>query len=116
MEEKRRFDRFLLDIEIEHHKKGDESVSSVTKSKNISRGGICITTDDGPLEKGDEYILNFILPGQSVQIVAEGKVVWNSSYVSGDIELYDNGIEFTNINDKQIKMIEEYRLGSVYES
>lgn len=115
MKEKRKFDRFLLDIEIEHHKKDERENSSKTKSRNLSKGGICITTDDGPLEKGEIYILYFILPGQSEQIVVQGKVVWNKGYKSSNLELFDNGIVFINISKKQRKLIEEYRLGSVYE-
>jgi c-di-GMP-binding flagellar brake protein YcgR len=116
MKEQRKFDRFLLEMEIKHHKKGDKNTSARTKSKNISKGGICITTDDGPLEKGDTYILYFTLPGQSEQIRVEGRVVWNNKYTSASIELYDNGIEFTNISKKQLDMIEQYRLGSVFET
>jgi c-di-GMP-binding flagellar brake protein YcgR len=116
MIEKRRFDRFLLDIEIEHYKKNNKENSSRIKSKNISKGGICITTADGPLEKGEKYILSFTLPHQSEQIVVEGKVVWNEAYTSLQHELYDNGIEFISISEKHLKMIEEYRLGSVFET
>lgn len=116
MNEKRKFERFLLEIEIEHHKKDDRGNSSSTKTRNLSKGGICITTDDEPLEKGEVYILYFTLPGQFEQFVVKGKVVWNKSYMSSNIELYDNGIEFINISREQLDMIEEYRLGSVYEA
>ncbi|MBN2534916.1 MAG: PilZ domain-containing protein [Spirochaetales bacterium] len=116
MKENRRFDRFLLDIEIEHHKKDDKKKLSRTKSKNLSKGGICITTDDGPLEKGEIYVLSFTLPGQSRQIIVEGKVAWNKKYTSINYELFDNGIQFINISNKQLEMIEEFRLGSVFET
>lgn len=115
MKDKRRYDRFLLATEIDQHKKNDKKNITKTKSKNISLSGICITTDDEPLIKGGLYILRFILPGQSIQIVVEGKVVWNNGYTSGNAKLFDNGLEFINISKDQVDMIEEYKLGSVFE-
>ncbi|MBN2442469.1 MAG: PilZ domain-containing protein [Spirochaetales bacterium] len=115
MNEKRRFDRFLIVIEIDQHRKDDNKNHSKTKSKNISTSGICITTDDDPLIKGEIYVLRFILPEQSKQIIVEGKVIWVHKYSEGSIGLFDNGLEFTKISEEQHNMIEEYRLGSVYE-
>ena len=129
MGEQRRYDRFLLETEIDlikpaeesneaaiDNKKDDDDDSiSRTKSKNLSASGICITTE-AALITGDKYILRFTLPGQYDQIIVEGKVVWSKGYTSGHVELFDNGIEFTKISKDQHDLIEEFRLGSVYET
>ena len=56
------------------------------------------------------------LTGRDDQMVVEGKVVWTRSFTEGKTKLFDNGLEFININQEQLDIIDEYRLGSVYET
>jgi Tfp pilus assembly protein PilZ len=115
MIEKRQYDRFLLVTEIDQHRKDDSENTIQSTSKNLSASGICITTENDPLIDGEIYVLCFILPGQSKQFMLEGKVMWSKRDTSGHVNLYDNGLAFTHITKEQREIIEEYRLGSVFE-
>ena len=112
--EKRRFQRFLLDTAIELQTK-NKKAKNQSKTKDLSKSGICITTSDKPLEKGQIYLLSFKLPNFSLQITVEAKVVWTNLYENHEAPLFDNGLEFTAIKQKYLDMIEEYSMGSVIE-
>ncbi len=110
MNERRQYHRYLLHTEIEHSSvSGDEAKQSVTK--DISRGGICVTTEGAPLEIGTRYNLKFLLPFTDEEIHATAEVAWTRR----DGELYDNGLCFKTIDDQYLGLIEEYSIGSVEE-
>jgi hypothetical protein len=114
MKDKRSFDRFLLITDIEQQKKESEECSK-GHTKNISSGGICITTEDKPLDRGSLYILRFTLPGCEGNILeAMAKAVWSRDYKTGSLIIYDNGLEFVNMGEDLLEKIEEYKIGSVY--
>lgn len=110
MEERRKYHRFMLHTEIEH-----ESISSPSArqsvTKDISRGGVCITTSGEPLQKGSHYRMKFILPFSEMVIAATGQVMWTRQ--EGNV--FDNGIAFIDIEDKFLNQIEEFSIGSVEE-
>lgn len=110
--ESRKFHRLLLQIDIKHTRKTGEN-SHHSKTKNISVGGICITTHTTPLKVDDILLLEFSLPGNKEVISAEGRVVWNKKYITGGVTLYDNGIEFLKMNKKFKTMIEDFSIGSI---
>ncbi|MBN2353451.1 MAG: PilZ domain-containing protein [Spirochaetales bacterium] len=110
MSERRQYHRYLLHTEIEHSTvSGEGQRQSMTK--DISRGGICITTEGAPLETGARYRLKFLLPFTDEEIRATAEVMWSKR----DGELYDNGLFFTAIDDQYLGLIEEYSIGSVEE-
>jgi len=110
--ENRQFHRLLLQVDIIHHRKS-EKMKKKAKTKDISLGGICITSYDEMLNINEIYILQFTLPGKKWGIRTTGRVVCCRKYVEGDATFYDNGIEFVKLNNKCKKMIEEYSIGSV---
>ncbi len=113
MGENRRFHRFLLSIDIgyckEHTKKEDTS-----KTKNVSAGGVCITTTAGPLERDAIYTLTFELPDSQEVVTVKARVVWTKND-DHDRALFDNGLEFINMQEKYREAIEKYSIGSVIE-
>jgi hypothetical protein len=110
MDNRRHFHRYLLhtEIKLEH-----ESLSDVTRTttKDISRGGICITTEGEPLEIGTRYGLKFLLPFTDEEIAATAQVKWNRPGGA----LFDNGLLFIDIDEKYLDLIEEYSIGSLEE-
>lgn len=110
--ENRQFHRLLLRVDITHHLKSAPKVSK-SWTKDISRGGICITTCDEPLLVHEIYIMKFSLPDIKKQIKAQGMVVCTRKYIEGIAVFYDNGIEFTKLRKKYRKLIEDYSIGSI---
>jgi hypothetical protein len=110
MDERRHYHRYLLHTEIEH-KSVAASGAKQSTTKDISRGGICITTEGGPLDPGASYRLKFCLPFSDEEIKATAQVMWSKQ----DGTLYDNGLFFTDIDEKYLHLIEEYSIGSVEE-
>jgi c-di-GMP-binding flagellar brake protein YcgR len=108
MDERRQYHRYLLFTEIDH-----QSVASHDEgrshTKDISRGGLCITTEGAPLEKGTQYRLKFQLPFTEQEINTTARVMWHKK--AG--ELFDNGLTFIDIDERSLDLIEEYSVGSV---
>lgn len=112
--EKRKYHRYLLVIDIEHKLENQsQNDSQSSQSKDISEGGMCITTIGFPLEQDQIYSFNFTLPGQLDPIKVKGQVVWNRKAKSQEQELFDNGIEFVDIDDAVIESISEFSIGTV---
>jgi Tfp pilus assembly protein PilZ len=112
MIEKRLYHRLLIDTEIEHQNMNADS-GSRGKTKDISIGGICITTEGEPLNREDMYALSFTLPGDREKLEVKGKVVWIKKYKAGVSDLFDNGIEFIDPDNDFLNVIEDYSIGAV---
>jgi hypothetical protein len=80
-------------------------------TKDISSGGVCISTSGEPLAKGVNYKLKFILPFSEEEISATAEVMW----IKQEGGFFDNGLAFTEINEKYLDQIEEFSIGSVEE-
>ena len=110
MEERRQYHRYMLHTDIEHIQlPGQVAQESVTK--DISRGGVCITTTGEPLQKDCNYLLRFILPFSDIKIEAVARVVW----FRGENNIYDNGLCFVQIDERSLNQIEEFSIGAVEE-
>ncbi len=114
MSEKRKFIRYFLAIDIDYSKE-NTAQKQRSKIKNVSLGGVCITTSEGPLELNRLYSITFNLPESSQPISTKAKVVWSKADTVNGQELYDNGLEFINIEEKNRSAIEEYSIGAVLE-
>jgi Tfp pilus assembly protein PilZ len=114
MKEKRIFHRLLVDTDIEHRLIDNDNIS-IGKTRDISEGGICITTEGEPLAKEGNYRLAFTLPGKEEKLEVNGKVVWAKRYCAGSTELFDNGIIFIDPSDQFIDVINDFSIGAVAE-
>ncbi|MBN1523933.1 MAG: PilZ domain-containing protein [Spirochaetales bacterium] len=108
MNERREYHRFLLHTRISYQSVKDKKAAFST-SKDISLGGVCITTSDTPMAKNDLVVIIFSLPKTAEEIIAHAKVMWSKP----NDGLYDNGLMFTKISDKHRQLIEEFSIGSV---
>jgi hypothetical protein len=108
MDERRQFHRYLLFTEIEHEAMATHDQGRA-QTKDISRGGLCLTTEGEPLLKDGQYRLTFLLPFTEEAIDVTARVMWSRR----DGELWDNGLTFVDIDKKYLELIEEYSIGSV---
>jgi len=90
--ENRCFPRINVVAKVRYRVLG-QNIKNEAKSKNISIGGICITSKR-PIAKNGIVEITFILPND-MNIEARGRVVWcNEIPFSGE---YEMGIEFIKI-------------------
>jgi len=108
--ERRQYHRYLLHTEINHESVNSRQ-SSTAVTKDISHGGICITTKGFPLAIGDTYAINFMLPGVSDPIKALAEAVW----IKEEGRIFDNGLMFTRISAQAREMIDDFSIGSIEE-
>jgi hypothetical protein len=110
MDERRHYHRYLLHTEIEY-----EDISSnelkLSTTKDISRGGICITTEGESLKKDSHYRLKFLLPFSDEEVTATAQVKWTRR----DGNLFDNGLLFDSIEAPFLDLIENFSIGSIEE-
>jgi c-di-GMP-binding flagellar brake protein YcgR len=110
-EEKRRFPRLPLDIEVEYSPLYQEEPELFTTgSKNISYGGVCIIVFEKPKE-GSLLELKFSFPGLNKFIICKGKVSWVKELDFGGLEgrrIYEVGVEFMEMSDSDREKIREY--------
>lgn len=85
---------------------GQELIDTFTE--NVGAGGICVVVDRdlGLFEKVD---LEIFLTDSDEPIKCGGSVVWvvkRHAKSGGELELFDTGIEFVDIKDKDVKRVE----------
>lgn len=95
-EEKRRYPRLDINVNVNWKKVTPDSASIKGISKNISEGGICLIVYE-KLNVGDVLFLNIELPTGKI-ISGNGKVAWTKDFeIIGRERGYDVGIELVDI-------------------
>lgn len=113
MDERRKFPRLNLNVEIEYQKVNPPPAAEVrlSESKNISVGGVCIVALD-KLNIGDVLDLKLSLPEENIS--AKGKVAWIEEFsvgnVGSSVVAYDTGVEFTQISESDRAKINKFVL------
>lgn len=114
---KREFARLNLNVRVDW-RKIDDTVDVLGKfpdaTRNISAGGLCLSMDE-ELQVGDELQLRMVLPPKKI-INAKGKVVWISEFEvdkRGYKKMYNTGIKFIEILDKDREEINEFVLAAL---
>ena len=112
MQEKRKFARLKVSVDVKWRKL-EKSIQTETDTidtaKDISRGGICVTSHQ-QLKPGTNLHLDITLPTGKV-IAAAGKVVWikNCSTLHGiGQEVYYIGIEFLHMSNEDREEIYKF--------
>lgn len=79
-----------------------------TYTSNLAMGGIFIRTDD-PLREGEGFLLNLQLPGISIPIKIQCKVVWTrTSAEKTDKRPAGMGVKFSEMNKQDKKFLDKY--------
>lgn len=112
MEERRRFPRFDMNVNVKWDKIADvpeSNVSDVDVTKNISSGGICLIVYER-LAEGDRLNMEIELPTRKI-IRAAGKVVWIHEFEligKSSEKRYDVGVEFLDLKDEEREEIKNF--------
>lgn len=110
IEEKRRFPRFNLLVDVAVSKRASSGAAEVLSSKNISQGGVCIIYYQQPT-MGELVDLKIRLPGINDEIKTMGKVVWIKEISIGahqKTKRFEVGLEFVGLSDPTFEMINKY--------
>ncbi|RLG13300.1 hypothetical protein DRN69_05815 [Candidatus Pacearchaeota archaeon] len=112
MSEKRKFARLPIKILVRWKKlTSDKQWDSIDVLRNISRGGICITTSC-LLKKGEVIDLEIRLPTRET-VKSQGKVNWvkeaNLYDLSKNLE-FETGIEFLDIKPEDRERLSKFIL------
>ena len=97
-EENRKYPRIPLDVRV------NCDFNAIAHTKDISEGGICLITDV-KLDEDNFIQLDFILPEQSEEIRAYGKVMWSRKATKN---LFENGVNFWEIQDTDKVKIQDF--------
>jgi len=109
MEERRKFPRLDLSVDVNWEKIPTKSKKRLAKSKNISQGGIRLIADNA-IKIGDSLDLQIKLPTNQT-ISSVGRVAWVNEFevIGGKYEKrYDTGIEFTKIKKKDVEELKNF--------
>ncbi|MFH2144950.1 MAG: PilZ domain-containing protein [Candidatus Omnitrophota bacterium] len=109
MEEKRKFIRLDVGVNVKWKKLYDEIFEDTSINKDISEGGICLIIEER-LQIGDRLQLEIGLPDKK-SITAVGRVAWVSEYgvvYDNHKRNYDTGVEFMEIEDMDRQEISKF--------
>ncbi len=97
-DEKRTHPRLPLDVEV------DLRGRAIAHSRNISREGICLVSEDRQ-EAGKILNLSFFLPETADPIKAYAKVMWTKAVSE---HYYEFGLKFWDIDPEDEKRLNDY--------
>jgi Tfp pilus assembly protein PilZ len=109
-EDRRKFPRFNLLVDVAVTKHASSGKEEVFPSKNISQGGVCLITLEQPT-MGEVVDLKIRLPGIKDEIKIMGKVVWiNGISLSAaqKAKRFEVGMEFVGLSDEIFEKIQKY--------
>ena len=91
MDEKRRYMRFDTSLDLECV----SPVAAAVTSKNISREGLCFSTDKA-FSVGSLLDIKLNVPGDNVPVFAQAEVAWSREFSQG-VGNFDTGARFIKI-------------------
>ena len=112
MEEKRKFPRFTVNVEV-HWKKissaEERTAQHISHIKDASLGGICLVLSPG-IVAGDMLQLEILLPGKK-SILSKGRVAWINPQVrvkGRTSPICEGGVEFLDMSSADKKEIDYF--------
>lgn len=105
MSSRRQFFRRKLRVEIDHFDL--EDVYQMHFSRDLSRGGVFIETDD-PLPLGSRFQMHFEIPEHG-EIETEGEVAWMLRLQDSSADLPPGmGVRFVDLSEKDGEVIDAF--------
>ena len=98
MQERRRYVRLNVPLEVSYTIEGRSDPSRKSISKNISPSGIRFVMGE-ELPKGVILQLNIKIPSKTEPIPLKARVVWTKKEVREGKEVYDSGFEIVDIDE-----------------
>jgi uncharacterized protein (TIGR02266 family) len=103
--EKRKYLRdplFVLEVKWKHYDR-----VFLGRAENISIGGMFMSSNR-PLQVGERFPMEFILPDRKTKIGCTGEVVWTREYTSEGAGSQGVGVRFVDLNAQKMKAIEQW--------
>jgi hypothetical protein len=100
LKEKRRFVRFDADLKLRYNRVDSGSGSSDSKTQNVSRKGLCISSYEKFNQK-DKLEIEIEVPGFSKLVKLTGSVMWVKELSSPDEQgrrIFYTGVKFYHIS------------------
>jgi len=109
-EEKRRFPRFNLLVDVLVSKRAASEREKLLITKNISQGGACIIAYE-ELKESDILDLKIFLPEDDKAVKVTAKVAWVKEITIGEggkVKRYDVGVEFIGVDNETMSKLNRY--------
>lgn len=114
MQERRRYVRLNIPLELSYTLKGKEKIWHKTITKNISPIGARFTINQ-PLPKGTVLDIEVKIPTRSEPIPAQAKLVWSKEEVGQEKDVYDAGFELIHVSEDGKNAFFQYLCNLMYD-
>lgn len=114
MQEKRRYVRLNIPLEVSYTIEGKEATPRKSITKNISPNGVRFTVE-GELSAGTVLNVDIKIPTKNEPIPIKAKIIWSKkeSEQQGK-EIYDAGFEFIQIPEQSKQEFFQYLCNLMY--
>ncbi|MBU4304092.1 MAG: PilZ domain-containing protein [Candidatus Omnitrophica bacterium] len=109
MEQRRKFIRLAVDATVSYKLQDSGNSPAVAELQDISISGVRMVGDK-PLVKGALLDIVLRIPGLKEEIKVKGVLKWQRNL---GMQIYDTGVEFTQIDDSGKALIVEFIKGNV---
>lgn len=114
MQERRRYVRLNIPLEVSYIPEGKEGRRLKSITKNISPNGARFVIED-KLPKGAILDLEIKIPTRTEPISIKAKVIWTKEEVEKGKNIYDAGLEFVQISKENKSLFFQYLCNLMYE-
>lgn len=114
MQERRKYVRLNIPLEVNYTIQGKEGVSYQSITKNISPNGARFSIEQ-ELPKGSVLDINIKIPEQADSIPIKARIVWIKKESDVEPGAYDTGFEFIKIPEKSKQKFFQYLCNFMYD-
>ena len=114
MQERRKYVRLNIPLEVSYAIEGKEGLWHKTITKNISPNGARFAIEQD-LPKGATLELKIKIPVKPEPIPIKAKIVWTKKEVGQEKDIYDAGLEFTQVSEEDKNIFFQYFCNLMYD-
>jgi len=114
MQERRKYARLTIPLEVNYTIEGKEGTQYKTIAKNISPNGAMLSIE-GELSKSAILDLEIKIPDSSKPIPIKAKVVWSKKGPEEGKDAYNTGLEFVQIPEESKNTFFQYLCNLMYD-
>ena len=114
MQERRKYVRLNIALEVGYAIKGEDVTAYKSITKNISPNGARFTIEK-KLPKGTILDLEIKIPSISDPIPIKAKIIWSQKDAVQQKDIYDAGFEFVHIPEQSKDIFFQYLCNLMYE-
>ena len=114
MQERRKYARLTVPLEVSYIIEGKEGLQRKTVAKNISPNGAMLSIE-GELPKGAILDLEIKIPDSSKPIPIKARAVWSKKEAQEGKDAYNTGLEFIQIPEESKNTFFQYLCNLMYD-